>query len=312
MSYIEVIRRNGKEYFYATRNFRTASGKWRKVRKFLGPERPRGKKLAAAFAAVELEAGKNGFGPRPKYSYLDIADAEKLEDVKDAYVKWFGKLQPEVREKYRSDFLIRFTYNTNAIEGSRLSLRETAMIFKEGIVPAGAEVNDYNEALNSRDAFEFMKKHTGGLSRRFILKLHREITKNTKCRRVGEYRDSDVRISGSDWIPPPATEVPRLMERLFTWYRNHRTTMHPVELGAVVHTRMVQIHPFTDGNGRTARLVMNWILQKSGYPMLYIENRDKLRYYEAIEAADKGNLRTIVKYASAALIGQFTFPRKGD
>jgi len=312
MSYLEVIRRNGKEYFYATKNFRAGPGRWRKVRKFLGAERPPGNKLSAAFSAVEKEARKKGFSPRPRFAYLDPADAEKLADVKDAYAKWFGKLQPEVREEYRSDFLIRFTYNTNAIEGNRLSLRETAMIFKEGIVPAGAKVNDYNEALNSRDAFEAMKKHKGGLGRRFVLGLHKEVTKNTKCRLVGAYRDSDVRISGSEWIPPSPADVPRQMDRLFIWYRNHKDGLHPVELVAVVHTKMVQIHPFTDGNGRVARLVMNWILLRSGHPMLYIEARDKIHYYEAIEAADRGDQKPIVKYAATAIIGQFTFPGKGE
>ena len=307
MSYIEVIRRNGKEYFYATKNFRTGPGKWRKARRFLGAERPRGKELAAALLAVEREAVQKGFRPRPRNGLLDPVEAEKLEDVKDAYARWFGKLQPEVRDKFRSDFLVRFTYNTNAIEGNRLSLRETAMILKEGIVPAGAEVNDYNEALNSRDAFEAMNGHKGGLSRRFVLKLHRETVKNTKCRMAGAYRDSGVRISGSEWIPPPPAEVPGLMRRLFLWYRNHKAGMHPLELGTVIHTKLAQIHPFTDGNGRVARLVMNWILQKHGYPMVYIEARDKIHYYESIEAADRGDLKPIVKYAATAIIGQFTF-----
>ena len=312
MSYIEVISRNKTEYYYATKNIRVGPTKWKKIRKFLGDVKPAGKSLAAAMASIEKEAERRGYRPRQPTDLLDPVDAEKLEDVRDAFKKWYGKLQPEVREKYQSEFLIRFTYNTNAIEGNRLSLRETAMILKEGIIPAGAEVNDYNEALNARDALELMKRHDGGLSKRFLLKLHRETTKNTGCRLVGEYRDCGVGITGSDWIPPPPDQVPGKMKQLITWYNNHRALDHPVELAATIHTRLAQIHPFTDGNGRVARLVLNWILLKSGYPMFYIEVRDKIHYYEALEAADKGDLKSSIKYVATNIIDQFTFTSKSE
>lgn len=300
MTYIEVMRRNGKEYYYLTKNFRLGQ-KWKKVRKFVGSKKPSEKTIKEVIQEIEKNAIKMGFRPRSKFAYLEEGDAEKFEDVRDAFKKWFGKLRPEDREKYQSDFLIRFTYNTNAIEGNRLSLRETAMIFTEGIIPSGASVNDYNEALNSRDAFELAQAYKGELNQRFLLRLHKEIAKNTKCRIAGAYRDSEVRISGSEWIPPNAKEVPILMKKFFQWYNNHKGRLHPLELGAIAHMKLVQIHPFTDGNGRVARLVMNRILLGNGYPMFYIETRDKIQYYKAIEAADKGDLKAFVKYIMSIL-----------
>lgn len=310
MSYLEVIERNGNEYFYATRNFRVGPGKWKKVRKYIGRKKPDEKALRSAFEALEVEARKRGFGHKSKFTYLDETDAEKLEDVRDAFEKWSGKLRPEDKESYDTDFLIRFTYNTNAIEGNRLSLRETAMIFEEEIIPMGASVNDFNEALNSSDVVEYIREYTGELNKRFLLKVHKEVTKNTKCRIVGAYRDSDVRISGSDWVPPPAEELPELMKKLFQWYNNHKRRLHPIELGAMTHLKLVQIHPFSDGNGRVARIIMNWILLKKDYPMFYIESRYKIGYYKALEAGDKDDVKSYVKYIVKTIVRQYAFKSK--
>ncbi len=310
MSYLEVIERNGKEYYYVTKNFRVGPNKWKKVRKYLGREKPDKKTLESTIKALELEAKNRGMFIKSKFAYLDETDAEKLEDVHNAFRKWFGKLRIEDRESYQSDFLIRFTYNTNAIEGNRLSLRETAMIFNEGIIPEGASINDFNEALNSRDVFGYIKEYKGELNKRFLLKLHKEVAKNTKCRIIGAYRDSEVRISGSDWVPPPAEELPDRMKKFFQWYNNHKNRLHPVELGALAHVKLVQIHPFTDGNGRVARVVMNWILLKKGYPMFYIETKKKIHYYNALEAEDKDELSVYIKYIANTIIKQFTFTSK--
>jgi Fic family protein len=310
VAYVEVIKRNGKEQFYLTKNFRFNANKWRKVRKYLGTKSPGRRAILAAVASLEAEALKKGFRPKSKFRHLDEADAEMLEDVRDAYSRWFGKLSSEERQSYGSDFLVRFTYNTNAIEGNRLSLRETAMIFTEGILPTGASTNDYNEALNSRDALKIIKMHRGGLGNRYILRLHGHLTKNTSCRLSGKYRDCGVRIMGSEWLPPPASEVPQEMTRLIRWYNNNRARLHPVEIGALLHMKLVQTHPFTDGNGRISRLLMNWVLSKHGYPMFYIENRDKANYYKAIEKADRGDLRAFVGYVASTLVKQFTFIKR--
>jgi Fic family protein len=307
VTYVEVIKRNGKEHYYLTKNFRTGARRWRKVRKYLGTASPERQAIAAAAAFLGTEASRKGYRPRPKFAYLDEADAEKLEDIRDAYSKWYGKLTPEERETYGSDFLVRFTYNTNAIEGNRLSLRETAMIFTEGILPTGASTNDYNEALNSRDALKIMEDHSGGLGNRYMLRLHGQLTKNTSCRLAGKYRDCGVRIMGSDWVPPPAAEVPQRITRLIQWYNNNQARLHPLELGALLHMKVVQIHPFTDGNGRISRLLMNWVLLRNGYPMFYIENRDKANYYRAIEKADRGDLKLFVGYVASTLVKQFAF-----
>ena len=97
------------------------------------------------------------------------------------------------------------------------------------------------------------------------------------------------------------------MRKLFQWYYYERKKLHPVELGVLLHNKLVRLHPFSDGNGRTARVVMNWILMKKKFPMFYVELKDKIKYYKAIEEGDKGKDETIVHYIASALMEQHTF-----
>ncbi|MCX6667325.1 MAG: Fic family protein, partial [Euryarchaeota archaeon] len=192
-------------------------------------------------------------------------------------------------------------------EGNRLSLRETSMILTENIIPAGATPNDYNEAINSKDCYKFMKEYKGEFNQKFLLKIHGLLTKNTNCKIVGKYRNHDVRISGSDWIPPSYKKLKEEIRKIFQWYYSAKKKLHPVELGTILHNRLVRLHPFSDGNGRTSRVIMNWILIKNKFPMFYVELRDKINYYEAIEEGDKGNDEVMVHYIAKVLMEQHTF-----
>lgn len=297
MVYLEKIERNGKTYYYVTKNFRVSSKKWKKLRKYVGDKPPSKEETKKAIEDIESEALKKGLKmPASSYTYLSNEEVEKLQDLKEVFNKWHGKLSEVEKKKYENDFVVRFTYNSNAIEGNRLSLRETSMILTENIIPAGATPNDYNEAINSKDCYEFMKDYNGEFNQRFLLKIHDILTKNTNCRIVGNYRDHNVKISGSDWVPPSHEKVKEEMRKVFQWYYSVRKKLHPVELGAVLHNKLVRVHPFADGNGRTSRVIMNWILIKSKFPMFYIESRDKIIYYNAVEEGDKGNDEAIAHY----------------
>ena len=308
MVYLERIERKGKTYYYVTKNFRVNSKKWKKIRRYIGSKPPSKKQVTQAIADIEANAVKIGImKPISKHKYLSDSEAEKLQDLKEAYNKWYGKLSAADIKKYNEDFIVRFTYNTNAIEGNRLSLRETSMILTENIIPAGATPNDYNEAINSKDCYEFIKNYSGEFNQKSLLKIHRFLTKNTNCKIVGKYRNHDVRISGSDWMPPSHKKIRQEMRKIFQWYYFERKKLHPVELGTILHNKLVRLHPFSDGNGRTARVVMNWIFMKNKFPMFYVELRDKINYYEAIEEGDMGNDKAIVHYITSILIQQYTF-----
>lgn len=311
MVYLEKIERGGKTYYYVTKNFRLSDKKWKKIRRYIGNKPPSKEQTRKAVEEIEAEALKKGFTkPVSKFTCLSDEEAEKLQDLKEVFNKWYGKLSTIERKKYEEDFVVRFTYNSNAIEGNRLSLRETSMILTENIIPAGATPNDYNEAINSKDCYEFMKEHKGEFNQKFLLKIHGLLTKNTNCKIVGGYRDHEVRISGSEWIPPTHEKVKEEMRKVFQWYYSARKKLHPVELGAILHNKLVRIHPFADGNGRTSRITMNWILMKNKFPMFYIELRDKIKYYDAVEEGDRGNDEAIVHYIAKVLMEQYTFKPK--
>ena len=311
MVYLEKIRRGSKTYYYLTKNFRVSDKKWRKIRKYVGDKPPTKEQTKKAVREIEKEALKKGLmKPTSKHTYLSDEEAEKLQDLKEVFSKWYGKLSVVERKKNEEDFVVRFTYNSNAIEGNRLSLRETSMILTENIIPAGATPNDYNEAINSKDCYKFMKEYNGEFNQKFLLKIHELLTKNTNCKIVGSYRDHEARISGSEWTPPSHEKVKEEMRKVFQWYYSAKKKLHLVELGAILHNKLVRIHPFVDGNGRTSRVVMNWILMKNKFPLFYIELRDKIKYYEAVEEGDKGNDEAIVHYIAKVLMEQHTFKSK--
>ena len=142
------------------------------------------------------------------------------------------------------------------------------------------------EVLNAADAWDLVSKYTGPFDNRFLRKVQYVVTKNTSCRIQGKFRDGEVRIAGSSHIPPTFSEIPKLLNSLMEEIRSRRKSNYPVELAAYVHNRLVNIHPFTDGNGRTARFMMNWILIRSRFPPVIVEFTDREQYYNELKKAD--------------------------
>lgn len=296
MSFIEKQRHGNGFYYYLVKNVRISPSEVKKVRIFLGKEVPSQDRLQQLFKEIERKAPK-------QYSskWLSRETVERIEDL-HASVAVFKGLPDEMAPK---DFLVRFTYNTNAIEGNPLTLRQTALILSDNIAPQGAKTDDVIEVMNGKDAWDFIKKYRGEINEKFLQKLQYEITKNTKCRIQGGYRDSEVGINGSEWKPPRANEVRKLMGRLVAEYKKIKKKLHPVELSGWFHNKLVQIHPFTDGNGRTSRLVMNWILMKKKYPPIIINVQNKEEYYNVIEAADRGDQKPFAAFLTKQLLEQY-------
>lgn len=186
------------------------------------------------------------------------------------------------REKELATFAVHFTYHTQRIEGSTLTLRETAALLEAGVSPNGRPMEDIKEAEAHMQVFYDMLK-SRYLSPAEVLAWHSKLFAQTKPDIAGRIRRTGVRISGSRFVPPPQVEVPRLVNRFFDWYETHKDKIHPVVLAALVHLDFVTIHPFSDGNGRISRLMMNFVLGKKGYPMLNIPYEGRNSYYRALE-----------------------------
>lgn len=212
-----------------------------------------------------------------------------LEQVKGGYKKILEKLSLVEYSVIEKEQLIRFTFNTNAIEGSTISFKDTAHIINDGISPEGKELREIHEVENTKKAYEFMKKHKNGLTLNFILELHYQLTDNILGEQAGKFRRIQVYMGGSRHIPPPASAVNAKMIHFLNWMRNH-SQLHPVVLGAYFHHLFIAIHPFIDGNGRSGRLLLNFILIKNGYPPICIKKEERIKYTNYLESARDGDI----------------------
>ena len=189
-------------------------------------------------------------------------------------------------------FRIELTYSSNAIEGNTLSRAETALVVEKGLTIGGKSITEHLEATNHALALDFIKEQIkrkpSDLKEKDILKIHEIIFDRIDRENAGIYRRVPVRISGSAVVLPNPRKVQALMDDFFSWIKNE-TKMHPVELASEAHYRFVTIHPFVDGNGRTARLLMNMILMMKGFPPAIIRKNDRLIYIKSLEKAQLVN-----------------------
>jgi len=188
-----------------------------------------------------------------------------------------------LRTKELETFAIRFTFDSNRIEGSSLTLRETASLLEHGITPTNRPLFDVQEALAHRKVFLAALSPRKRLDRATLLSWHRTLFEETKPEYAGLVRQNQVRIAGSRFIPPAPLELDLLLDEYFAWLRRAWKTLHPVILAALVHLKLVTIHPFGDGNGRVSRIAMNFVLFRKGFPMLDIPYAGRSGYYRALE-----------------------------
>lgn len=182
---------------------------------------------------------------------------------------------------------LEWTYNSNAIEGNTLTLNETKIVL-EGITVGGKTLREHLEVINHQEAILFVEeivKDEEPLSEWQIKNIHRLVLKGIDDSNAGVYREEQVFISGAKHVPPTAVLVPEKMEDMINWYRNEGSHLNTIERGAMLHAIFVGIHPFIDGNGRTARLLLNLQLMKDGYPPVIIKVENRLAYYEALDKA---------------------------
>ncbi len=206
-------------------------------------------------------------------------------------------LKPELVKNLEEWFRVELTYTSNAIEGNTLTRQETAVVLEKGLTVGGKTLKEHLEASNHAKALDWVKelaaspKHPVG--EKEILALHEIILRDIDDANAGRYRSMPVRIAGSTVVLPNPRKVPELMAEFSDWLKSH-PSMHPAEFSAQAHYRLVSIHPFIDANGRTARLLMNLLLMRGGYPPAFIQPRERVTYLNSLEKAQLG--RSLVDY----------------
>jgi Fic family protein len=221
----------------------------------------------------------------------------EFEKIKKAYSEEQKTLPDEIKEKELERFAIAFTYDTNRIEGSKLSFKDTSELLELGITPKNKPLKDIKEAEAHRDVFYRMLAFKGEISLKVILEWHSGLFETTKPGIAGQVRTYQVCISNSKHIPPTPVELRNRIPEFFRWYSAEKEKMNPVELSGRAHVKFETMHPFGDGNGRIGRLIMNFILHKNSYPMLNIKYTGRRSYYNALERSNaKGDENIFVQW----------------
>lgn len=212
--------------------------------------------------------------------YGQLTDLKKCLDS-------FRPFDPAQVANLQEVFDTQYTYASNRIEGNTLTLRETSLVINEGLTIRNKSMREHLEAINHKEAIDFVRELVSAaepLSERTIKLIHALVLQGIDRKNAGVYRGISVGIRGTDIVFPEPYIIPKLMEDVMLYYKRNKDSMHPVRLAAHMHFKLIAVHPFTDGNGRTCRLVMNLILLQHGYPVTVFspeaEARD--RYFNAL------------------------------
>ena len=218
------------------------------------------------------------------------AIAERLEKIRICFQEEWVRYPQSAREKELQEIAIAFTYNTNAIEGSSITLEETRLILEDDVAPS-KPLREIRETESHSKVFLEMLKTDEEISEELLLKWHKEIFEETKPDIAGQFRNLLVRVGpyvALDW-----RDLEKLVKQLMTFVNESK--LNPVEIAVRAHYMFEKIHPFGDGNGRIGRLLMNYVLWKKGYPMLIIEYRKRKTYYKALERTEEGFTNYLIR-----------------
>lgn len=189
-------------------------------------------------------------------------------------------------QRLREEFIVENTFNSNAIEGNTLTLRETAFILQEGITVAGKKVREYLEVIGHKEAFEYIVELADSntdLSDKVIKDIHSLVLMNDRENR-GKFRTIPVQILGANHSPANPIFIEELLSKLISDYSAMKDNNHIIEAVSVFHLRFEGIHPFIDGNGRTGRLILNLELIKAGLLPINVKYTDRQRYYDCFDS----------------------------
>ena len=262
---MRVIKRKkgSNEYFYLQYSFR-------KDGKVITKEKYLGKKIPKNVEEMKKEFLK---------TYQKINLFKLFEEIKNNFQKEWQRYPKSIKEKTKEQIAVAFTYNTNAIEGSKITLEETRELVEHDIAP-NKPLKDIKESESHTKVLLKILDKKEKFDNNLVLKWHKELFQDTKHDIAGMFRNYHVRIA--DYRAPDWQDVEKLMKKFIKFYRDNKE-MNAVELAARMHYKFEKIHPFGDGNGRIGRLIMNYILWHSDYPMLIIEYKKRKSYYKALQ-----------------------------
>lgn len=229
----------------------------------------------------------------------EISNIDRLQKEINKYRPLKKRVHKELKEYYR----IGLTYTSNALEGNSLTETETKIVLEDGITIGGKTLKDHFEAVGHSQAYDLLFKlaKCKDITERNILNLHKLFYYHIDTKNAGKYRKEQVFITGTEFVPPAPNKISHLMKELAKNIPELRKKYHTVEFAALIHKELVTIHPFIDGNGRTARLLMNLALLQEGYVVTIIPPILRQEYINALKATQvkSQNNESFITFISA-------------
>jgi len=280
MVYVEKFRVKGKPYYKLVHTVRKGKKLTHKT-KYIGKTLPPQGRLEH----LKKEFLKEISGQ--KYRYLSSEDVERIESKRAEYKKEIKRLSQSEKKSNLKEFIIRFTYDSSKLSGVNVTLRQTSLILKEGVIPKNMKnLKDVKELENHEKGIIAIAKYKGKLDIGFIKKLHKILFAGIDDSIAGVLRDElkrNIKLAGTSYVPPKWQDIVKELDNFFKWYKSENRKLHTLELASLIHLRVISIQPFVDGNSRLSRLLMNWILWKKNYPPIDIPIEDLENYYNALD-----------------------------
>ena len=288
MVYLTYKTISGKRYKYLVKSIRLPDGTIKKISKLIKSNRPLSylKRYYGEYF-LEQEKGLNVKYVLDKFKTNYIftkEELEKVERIKVDYRYLIRTLSGAQLKDVFDRFTANFTYESNAIEGNSLTLKDVSIVIFENSIPRGKDLREVYETRNSRIVVDMILKKKVDMTHKSIIKIHKILMKDIDAR-TGYKKIPNI-IIGSRIKTTPPEKVVEEMTKLIDWYNSHLGKTHPLELVTNFHGRFEKIHPFEDGNGRVGRFLINVILVNNGYPPLVIRKTVRKRYMSALSSFD--------------------------
>lgn len=287
MVYLAKQKKGKNTYYYLVGVIQISKKQRKQIRKYIGTKKPSETKKQVLMAKFEKEVEKEKIKLHG-FHYLLSDEINEINKINKEFLQRYKKHNKTVQKQFDQNFAMTFVYNSNSIEGSTLTPKEVELLLNEHISP-NKPLEDVLEAKSAEKVINFIKKFSGDLNEQFLLQVHKIYFKETMPHLAGKYKTAQNRITGSAFETTSPKFVLTDMKLYFEEYNKLKKELHPLELAAWAHWKLVRIHPFQDGNGRTARIIMNFILNKNNYAMIDIKTKERQQYIKALEKCNYNN-----------------------
>jgi len=298
MVFIRKKKIHDKTYYYLDKTVRLPNNKFKKISKYLGVEKPKEKMNEETwnyFVEKESQIITEHMKQNLKLKLpLDIKEVQKIEKIKIGYNELKKSLNLLTQKDMLYRFIANFTYESNALEGNSLTLKDVNLVMHENLALKNKDLREIYETKNSIKVFDIIKKGFK-INHNSIIKIHKMFMQNIDDR-VGSYKTEPNFLLMRTVKTTSPKKVYEEMDKLINWLEKNQNKMHTLYLAIIFHSKFEKIHPFPDGNGRVGRFLLNAILMNNGYPPLIIRKSQRAAYFKALDASDHKQDVPIIRF----------------